>query len=180
MDTKFANGAKKYDTAADGRALGMAGGDGDSLSNLREGALWESRSMPPRLPAELTDRIIGHLHFDKLALTTCSLVCKDWLPASRYHFFQTNICLTRDNVHSFVELLNSPASTFFGYALHVHIFPGKTTRPLKRYNASCIFETISHHLFRLTIKSLRLSFLEWDVRDVRDEKIFSLLQPFQR
>ena len=38
--------------------------------------------MPPKLPAELSDAIIDHLHNDKAA---CALVCKGWVPASRHH-----------------------------------------------------------------------------------------------
>lgn len=41
----------------------------------------------PRLPPELTDHIISFLHGHKKALHTCSLVCKDWLPATRYQQF---------------------------------------------------------------------------------------------
>lgn len=41
----------------------------------------------PRLPPELTDHIISFLHGHKEALYACSLVCKDWLPATRYQQF---------------------------------------------------------------------------------------------
>jgi hypothetical protein len=39
------------------------------------------------LPTELTDAIIDHLHDDKPTLLNCSLVCRSWLDASRYHLF---------------------------------------------------------------------------------------------
>lgn len=39
-------------------------------------------------PAELQDMIIDHLHDDKETLASCSLVCKSWLPASRFHLFR--------------------------------------------------------------------------------------------
>lgn len=48
--------------------------------------------------------VIDHLHSERLAFVTCSLVCKTWLPVSQYHLFQTNIRLTESNIHSFVEL----------------------------------------------------------------------------
>jgi hypothetical protein len=41
-----------------------------------------------KLPAELMDRIIDFLHSDKRTLSACSLVCKSWVPSSRYHLFR--------------------------------------------------------------------------------------------
>src|ERR1700722_1285238 len=125
-----------------------------------------------RLPAELTDRVIDHLHSDKLALAKCSLVCKDWLPASRYHFFQTHIRLTNRNIHSFVELLNSPASTFLQHELNVDIFPGPYFDSHNPQSVNCIFDTMSHHLLRLDIRSLRFMCVEWDIKDEKLQEIF--------
>ena len=130
------------------------------------------RHKAARLPAELTDRVIDHLHSDKLALAKCSLVCKDWLPASRYHFFQiSDIRLTGDNIHSFAELLNSPASTFFGHALCV-ILSGPPVDSNRYLSASRIFDTISHHLFRLKIKSLALTSVVWNITGEKQEELF--------
>jgi len=42
----------------------------------------------PRLPPELFDAIIDHLHDDRHTLGTCALVCRGWLPASRMHNFR--------------------------------------------------------------------------------------------
>lgn len=41
------------------------------------------------LAAELFDRIIDFLCYDKEALQACSLVCHQWLPCSRFHLFYT-------------------------------------------------------------------------------------------
>src|SRR3984957_10781511 len=138
-----------------------------------------TRHFEARLPAELADRIIDHLHSDKLALATCSLVCKTWLPASRYHFFQTNsIRLTPDNIHSFVESLNSSESTFFRHALHIIISTATISRPPSAernssgLRASFIFDTLSHHLSRLKIKSLSLACLDWDIESQKLEELF--------
>jgi hypothetical protein len=38
-----------------------------------------------RLPAELVDKIIDELYDDEPTLSTCALVCKSWVPASRYN-----------------------------------------------------------------------------------------------
>lgn len=45
-------------------------------------------SYAPRLPPELYDRILDHLHDDPRALSACSLTCRSWLPTSRFHLFQ--------------------------------------------------------------------------------------------
>ena len=123
------------------------------------------------LPAELTDRVIDHLHSDKNALATCSLVCKTWLPASRYHFFQAiDIRLTDNNVYSFAELMDSPASTLFAHRLEVEIFPISNDND-DPYSASSILGAISHHLSRLKIRSLSFTCVEWDI-DENLEAIF--------
>ncbi|CAL1715558.1 unnamed protein product [Somion occarium] len=38
---------------------------------------------------ELIDRVIDHLHSDKDVLTASSLVCREWLPRSRFHLFRS-------------------------------------------------------------------------------------------
>jgi hypothetical protein len=40
-----------------------------------------------RLPVELTERIIDHLHDCPVSLRACALVCWDWLDSSRLHLF---------------------------------------------------------------------------------------------
>ena len=51
---------------------------------------------PPALAAELTDHIIDFLHDDKRALSVCALTHPTWLPASRFHLFNT-ITIDGDN-----------------------------------------------------------------------------------
>lgn len=45
-------------------------------------------SINSRLPGEMIDRVIDHLHDDKRSLSACSLVCTLWQPASRFHLFR--------------------------------------------------------------------------------------------
>lgn len=40
-----------------------------------------------RIPQEIIDQFIDHLHDDEGALRTCGLVCRAWVPSSRYHLF---------------------------------------------------------------------------------------------
>jgi hypothetical protein len=60
-----------------------------------------------RLPPELYDHIIDHLHRDRHTLSACSQVCKAWQSSSRYHLFQNaaTVSVTRDNISQFDELL---------------------------------------------------------------------------
>ena len=43
----------------------------------------------PRMPQEVVDQVIDHLHDDMKALRACSLVCRAWTPASSVHLFTT-------------------------------------------------------------------------------------------
>lgn len=77
-----------------------------------------SRTMSKQraLPLELTDNIIDYAHADKSTLFACSLVCKDWLPSTRFHLFTIISILLktpRDDRRApqFIALVNSPYST---------------------------------------------------------------------
>jgi hypothetical protein len=63
----------------------------------------------PRLPAELTDIIVDFLHNDDESLANCSLVCKAWLAAARYHVFG-ELLLHPWNVEAFVNLITHPSA----------------------------------------------------------------------
>lgn len=66
--------------------------------------------MPTALPPEIYDIVLGFLHSDKDALQACSLTCKAWLPASRYHLFD-KIVLAPSDVLAFLEYVDSSSST---------------------------------------------------------------------
>lgn len=49
-------------------------------------------TLPPHLPQELVDQIVGFLRRDKRALQSCTLVCRSWLHTSRSHlFYELNV-----------------------------------------------------------------------------------------
>lgn len=71
------------------------------------------------LSPELLDRILDFLHSSVPSLTSSSLVCRNWLPTTRYHLFSTPVLYQvsfgrspRDNTGAFIELLGSPQCTF--------------------------------------------------------------------
>lgn len=78
-------------------------------SNIRLSPLSSAR---PRLPPELCDIIIDFLHPNRTALASCSLVCKSWTPASRYHLWRS-MHLTTPNISSFLSIL--PGSNVLPY-----------------------------------------------------------------
>ncbi|KAJ7864564.1 hypothetical protein B0H13DRAFT_1464616, partial [Mycena leptocephala] len=41
------------------------------------------------LPPELWDAILDHLHGDPDALCVAALVCRTWVPTSRWHLFES-------------------------------------------------------------------------------------------
>jgi hypothetical protein len=53
-----------------------------------------------KLPQELIDAIIDHLHDDKEALASCSLVCRTWTPRTRHYLF-TNFTLNGKKLKTF-------------------------------------------------------------------------------
>jgi hypothetical protein len=83
----------------------------------------------PRLPTELTDYIIDFHYSDRKSLEICSLVCRNWLPASRFHLFKI-FGVQQFNVHSFVKLLASPSSTIASHVRTFHIYTHSVDVPV--------------------------------------------------
>ena len=68
--------------------------------------------------------IIDYLHYDKCALGRCGLVCRFWLPSSRFHLFST-IYLKHRKIDTAINVLCSPNSTIPPYVRRVTIYGGK-------------------------------------------------------
>ncbi|KAJ7635784.1 hypothetical protein DFH06DRAFT_1336421 [Mycena polygramma] len=83
------------------------------------------------IPAELSDSIVDHLKSDISALTTCSLLSRQWLPRSRYYIFSSvSFCIGRhesrprngqQRVDEFLSILDSPLATFILYVKEVKL-----------------------------------------------------------
>ncbi|KAJ6611308.1 hypothetical protein B0H10DRAFT_2224185 [Mycena sp. CBHHK59/15] len=66
-----------------------------------------------KLPSELCDEIIDYLHTDAATLAVCALVCRAWVPASRFHLFES-IKMSENSGQRAVQLnnlLGSPYTT---------------------------------------------------------------------
>jgi hypothetical protein len=85
-----------------------------------------------RIPAELTDRIIDFLHSDKKTLATCALVCKSWIPSSRFHLFE-KLHINHETTRTFMDLLQSNNSTIEKYAQTLWILNWKRMVQLAPY-----------------------------------------------
>ena len=63
----------------------------------------------PGIPPELSDRVIDFLHNDWATLKACSLTCKAWLPASRFHLWNRVVLRYSADGTDYAEFLkNSP------------------------------------------------------------------------
>ena len=66
----------------------------------------------PGIPPELSDRVIDFLHDDWAALKACSLTCKAWLPASRFHLWNRVVLRYSGDGTDYAEFLKaSPVIT---------------------------------------------------------------------
>ncbi|KAJ7861062.1 hypothetical protein B0H13DRAFT_1639187 [Mycena leptocephala] len=72
------------------------------------------------LAQELIDQIIDCCNLaEKDAMGACGLVCKLWLPRSRYHLF-SRVSVNTDNLHSFVDVLESSSSPILTFIQPSH------------------------------------------------------------
>jgi hypothetical protein len=78
---------------------------------------WPFDRESPKVPPEITDIVIDHLHDDKDALLMCSLVCKDWVPASRFHLFSP-LVVTYESVTINNSILEHPLGTILPSIRH--------------------------------------------------------------
>jgi hypothetical protein len=62
-------------------------------------------------PQELQEMFIDHLHDDAKALRATSLVCKAWLPPSRFHTFQTVKLASRELLVKWCQTFDTSADS---------------------------------------------------------------------
>lgn len=65
--------------------------------------------MPPRLPFEIEEQIVDHLHGNPIALRACSLTCRAWVSLARPHIFWTADLTCKRRCVRFLVLLESAA-----------------------------------------------------------------------
>ena len=70
----------------------------------------------PRLPAEILDHVVDHLHGTDEALRNCCLVSKSWIPRSRKHLFADIRLPTEESLRSWKETFPDPSISPARYA----------------------------------------------------------------
>src|ERR1700722_9015390 len=65
----------------------------------------------PALPTEIQDYILDFLHDSRPTLKTCALVCRAWVPTSRYHLFFNITLQYVSRARSLKMLLENPNCT---------------------------------------------------------------------
>ncbi|KAJ7687837.1 hypothetical protein B0H17DRAFT_1332300 [Mycena rosella] len=98
-----------------------------------------------QLPCELCDFIVDYLHADRAALGCCALVCRAWVPASRFHLFE-RVSLSKKDGYAAARLdvlLASPQATF-----------ARAVRRLDLHNALAPIQIRAPRTGRLHVKTL--------------------------
>ncbi|KAJ8093101.1 hypothetical protein PM082_020584 [Marasmius tenuissimus] len=143
------------------------------------------------LPPEILLRIFEELsEFD---LHSCALVCRSWVPASRFHGFhilRLDLDLTKPtSALRFLELCNSPFETFTAAGVRTlvikHHYTEWTTRghqvltleQIWRWRSSDTERSISNILSR--IRCLHLHHLDWDASARLPREIFGSVKELQ-
>ncbi|KJA14224.1 hypothetical protein HYPSUDRAFT_208889 [Hypholoma sublateritium FD-334 SS-4] len=124
---------------------------------------------PTAFPNEIYDYIIDHLHKNRRALSTCSLVCKDWRTTSRFHLFSI-VELHVQDVDRDLAILSSPLATVPAYVKHLSIDACTDVEP-----ESGLFEKLVNGLPPMKqIKVLRLHEVDFQLSSSAKGNLFSL------
>ena len=75
----------------------------------------------PRLPAEMLDHIVDHLHDKRWALKQCCLVSKSWIPRTRKHLFANLVFTTVGTLQSWKNTFPVPSTSPAGYVKSLFI-----------------------------------------------------------
>lgn len=114
------------------------------------------------LPNEIQDRILDFLHDCKPTLLTCALVCRTWVPTSRYHLFSEVILYAFD----FTSVFDSPNCTIRS-CKHLEIWG----TCLGTETTVGMIEILHHLIPRLSPSSLLLG--DWPVIDGQTRATFA-------
>ncbi|KAJ7142013.1 hypothetical protein C8R43DRAFT_1016142 [Mycena crocata] len=120
------------------------------------------------LPSELWDAIIDHLHNDEAALSICALVCRNWVPASRFHRFEALAVSRKSGLRAvrLNALLASPHGTIVP-AVRTLSFPDALAAIQIRNpqtgqtHLKTLFALVPHAEMLQHVRSLALSDLPW-------------------
>ncbi|PCH43745.1 hypothetical protein WOLCODRAFT_104088 [Wolfiporia cocos MD-104 SS10] len=110
--------------------------------------------MRAQLPSEVWDLIIDYLHNDRKSLDACSLTCRAWLRAARYHRFR-HVSLSPKRARGLYRLLyESPG---FGHVIKSVELYGRIKLSTAWKDESCLFLAALPALSKLKLSHMTLS-----------------------
>lgn len=115
-----------------------------------------------RLPQELTDIVIDHLHNDKTSLIACSLVSHDWLWSARYHLFYDANITTFNEKRDLEAFLQAVTSSQLQLGNHVRCLRIRGAHDKTRDDFPSILKFLGAILPKLpSIRKIYLSQMVW-------------------
>ncbi|KAK0189774.1 hypothetical protein F5146DRAFT_1052493 [Armillaria mellea] len=138
-----------------------------------------------QLPNETWDTIIDFLHSDHPSLVVCSLVCRSWLPTSRYHLFERIVLRSQHNQQKFLRSTTGMTlqnCTFGGYTHRLEMYgncakspwvPDRTTL----FTWDLCEAIVSRLPLFSAVTSLHLSGINWDqMHDIVVPSVMSIFR----
>ncbi|TFK41522.1 hypothetical protein BDQ12DRAFT_388273 [Crucibulum laeve] len=132
----------------------------------------QARSSISHLPIEVIEVIVDHLHPDNNTLRSCTLTCKTWIPAARFHLL-SYARLHQKNISVFLRLLDASHSRIAASITHLSL-AALPSKPNDWMNNS--ITVAGKHLVH--VKTLTLAGIKWSQLDSRATD--SLLRDFRR
>ncbi|KAF5356581.1 hypothetical protein D9758_008196 [Tetrapyrgos nigripes] len=129
------------------------------------------RSLTDLIPLEIYEEILSQLSSSPLTLNSCCLVCKAWIPASRYWLFSASkVLVLRTNVDAFLRLVNRRDDPFsiIPFIQHLALEQGGSHRlPFWGVHGDYYAFQFDDFLKRFhgfaSLKSLRLGWIRADI-----------------
>ena len=127
--------------------------------------------MLPVIPQELSDMILDFLHDDVATLCSAGLVCKSWVPTSRFHLFSEVLFSPWYGTHVF-ELMRAEYSTVPPYVRSLNISGSSDVNFVRHVD-----ETIRRLPLLSNLKTLHLVDINMTILTlVAKKKLTALLQ----
>lgn len=136
-----------------------------------------------KLPNETWDTIIDFLHSDHPSLAVCSLVCRPWLPTSRYHLFNRIVFRSQHSQQKFLRSttgMTMQDCRFGGYTRRLELYGNCAKSPWVPDRTTLFYWDLCEGIVsRLplfsAVTSLHLSGINWDqMRDIVVPSVMSI------
>jgi hypothetical protein len=123
-------------------------------------------------PQEVYENIIDHLHEDRPTLRICGLVCRAWVPASRYHLFNEVLVILNSGYRSTVpRFIKRSKSVDAGISIAPYIRKISITDYTGGKRMDFIYlllRTLRREPDRPGYQSINLAYIDLDFEKLRD------------